>query len=353
MSIVITGGAGFAGSHIVDEMVRGYPDEEIIVLDKMTYAGDIRNISNHLFSNAVRIMVGDVADSDFCRRAVNKAKLVIHAAAESHVDNSFGNSIAFTKTNVLGTHCLLEACRNAQVPRIVHISTDEVYGEVMEGAVNEGANMLPTNPYSSSKAAAEMVLRGYVQSYHLPIVTVRANNLYGARQFPEKIIPRFVCQILTGQRLKLHGNGMNRRHYLSVVDFAQAVRFVAENGKIGEIYNIGTNEEYTNIQIAHMVSALFGIDANSIIDFVPDRPFNDGRYSISWDKLSTLGWKPKNLLKSDLPQVAQWYENELHRYPELFGGKAAQKRYFTKNDYIALSKRAHSIPADPLGAVAA
>jgi dTDP-glucose 4,6-dehydratase len=353
MSIVITGGAGFAGSHIVDEMIRAYPEEEIIVLDKMTYAGDIRNIINHLFSDRVRIMVGDVADSDFCRRAVNKARLVIHAAAESHVDNSFGNSIAFTKTNVLGTHCLLEACRNAQVPRIVHISTDEVYGEVMQGAVNESANMLPTNPYSSSKAAAEMVLRGYVQSYHLPIVTVRANNLYGVRQFPEKIIPRFVCQLLTGQRLQLHGNGLNRRHYLSVVDFAQAVRFVAETGQIGEIYNIGTNEEYTNIQIAHMVSALFDVDADSIIDFVLDRPFNDGRYSISWDKLSALGWKPKNRLKNDLQQVAQWYENELHRYTELFGGREAQKRYFAKKEYGIPSIRVPVIPAPPVRVVTA
>jgi UDP-glucose 4,6-dehydratase len=292
----------------------------------MTYAGDVRNISKHLLSNRVRLMVGDVADYDFCRRAVGKATLLIHAAAESHVDNSFGNSLAFTRTNVLGTHCLLEACRVAGVPRIVHISTDEVYGEVMEGAVDENAHMRPTNPYSSSKAAAEMVLRGYIQSYHLPIVTVRANNLYGTRQFPEKIIPRFLCQLLTGERLKLHGNGLNRRHYLSVVDFASAVRFVAENGKVGDVYNIGTHEEYTNLQMAHMVAELFGADALSIIDFVPDRPFNDGRYSISWDKLSALGWAPKHQLKQDLPHLAAWYERELHRYPDLFGGKAAQTR---------------------------
>jgi dTDP-glucose 4,6-dehydratase len=321
LTIVITGGAGFAGSHIVDEMCRAFPDETITVIDKMTYAGDIRNISGHLMSNRVRLMVGDVADLEFCQRAVAKARLVIHAAAESHVDNSFGNSLEFTRTNVLGTHCLLEACRVTKVPRIVHISTDEVYGEVIAGAVDEKATLLPTNPYSSSKAAAEMVVRGYIQSYHVPIVTVRANNLYGIRQFPEKIIPRFLCQTLVGDRLQLHGTGKNRRHYLSVIDFACAVRFIAEHGDTGEIYNIGTHEEYSNIEVATLVSNLFGIDTDSVVDYVADRPFNDARYSITWDKLSAKGWKPQHRLSEDLPRLALWYEHELYRYPDLFGNK--------------------------------
>ncbi len=319
MSIVITGGAGFAGSHIVDEMCRAFPQEAIVVLDKMTYAGDVRNIRDHIMSNRIRLMVGDVADLDVCRRAVKNARLVIHAAAESHVDNSFGNSLEFTRTNVLGTHCVLEACRIANVPRVVHISTDEVYGEVMDGAVSETATLNPTNPYSSSKAAAEMVLRGYAQSYRLPIITVRANNLYGIRQFPEKIIPRFLCQMHSGQRLQIHGTGLNRRHYLSVIDFANAVRFVAEQGDIGEVYNIGTHEEYTNLEIATMVSGLFGRSPSSVVDFVADRPFNDGRYSISWDKLSSKGWAPRNRLSEDLPQLSNWYKSEFSRYTELFG----------------------------------
>jgi dTDP-glucose 4,6-dehydratase len=324
--IVITGGAGFAGSHIVDQVCKAYPHDRVLILDKMTYAGDVRNVSHHVFSNRAQLMVGDVADLDVCRRAVAGARLVIHAAAESHVDNSFGNSLEFTRTNVVGTHSLMEACRQEKVPRIVHVSTDEVYGEVMEGAVDERTVLQPTNPYSSSKAAAEMILRGYTKSYRMPITTVRANNLYGTRQFPEKIIPRFICHMLLGRRLPLHGNGLNRRHYLSAVDFARAVTFVCENGEIGEIYNIGTKEEYTNLQVAEMIASHFGRAAEAVCDFVPDRPFNDGRYSISWDKLAAKGWAPENSLKRDLPQLVQWYRHNLGRYVELFGLEALDTR---------------------------
>jgi dTDP-glucose 4,6-dehydratase len=337
-SIVITGGAGFAGSHIVDEVCRTCPDDEVLVLDKMTYAGDVRNVYHHVFSNRAQLMVGDVADLDVCRRAVKNARLVIHAAAESHVDNSFGNSLEFTRTNVLGTHSLMEACREARVPKIVHVSTDEVYGEVMEGAVNESAVLKPTNPYSSSKAAAEMILRGYTQSYGMPIVTVRANNLYGTRQFPEKIIPRFICHMLVGRKLPLHGNGQNRRHYLSAIDFARAVSFVAEHGDIGEIYNIGTNEEYTNLQVASMIAGFFGVDPDSVCEFVPDRPFNDGRYSISWDKLSDKGWSPQYSLRKDIGRLVQWYETHLWRFAELFGGSVVPRRRRGAGDEKAVAQ---------------
>ncbi|MES2817981.1 MAG: GDP-mannose 4,6-dehydratase [Pseudomonadota bacterium] len=317
--IVITGGAGFAGSHIVDEACLQYPDARVVVLDKMTYAGDVRNISHHLFSNRVQLLVGDVADLDFCRRAVKGACLVIHAAAESHVDNSFGNSLEFTRTNVLGTHSLMEACRQERVPKVVHVSTDEVYGEVLNGAASEDDVLRPTNPYSSSKAAAEMILRGYIQSYNEPIVIIRANNLYGLRQFPEKIIPRFICHLLTGRRLPLHGNGTNRRHYLSTRDFARAVLFVAEQGVIGETYNIGTTEEYTNLEMAELICEHFGRNIDDLVDFVPDRPFNDARYSISWAKLQAMGWKPQHSLREDLGMLVEWYASNLERYTELFG----------------------------------
>ena len=177
MTIVVTGGAGFAGSHLVDEMCRAFPEEAIIVIDKMTYAGDVRNISEHIMSNRVRLMVGDVADLDFCRRAIGQARLVIHAAAESHVDNSFGNSLEFTRTNVLGTHCILEACRIAHVPRVVHISTDEVYGEVMEGAVDEEAILKPHQPVLCLQS------RRRDGCARLPAVLPRANSDGTRQQF--------------------------------------------------------------------------------------------------------------------------------------------------------------------------
>lgn len=317
--VVVTGGAGFAGSHIVDELCRVCPDTQIVVFDKMTYAGDVRNIAHHLFADRIRLIVGDVADLGACRRAVADASLVIHAAAESHVDHSFGNSLEFTRTNVLGTHALMEACRQENVPRIIHVSTDEVYGEVLDGAVDEEAVLRPTNPYSSSKAAAEMILRGYIQSYQAPILIVRANNLYGARQFPEKIIPRFICHMLTGRRLPLHGDGTNRRHYLSTVDFARAVLFLAREGEVGETYNIGTQEEYTNLQVGEMIAGHFGRAVTDVADFVSDRPFNDARYSISWNKLAAMGWQPGNRLRDDIGQLVAWYSEHLGRYADLFG----------------------------------
>ena len=316
--IVITGGAGFAGSHIVDKVCEEFPSAQVTVFDKMTYAGDVRNIAHHLMQQQVQLVVGDVADLESCRRAVRGASLIIHAAAESHVDNSFGNSLEFTRSNVLGTHALMEACRQEQVPRIVHVSTDEVYGEVLTGAVEEDSMLRPTNPYSSSKAAAEMIISGYRQSFQMPILTVRANNLYGIRQFPEKIIPRFICHMVLGRPLPLHGDGKNRRHYLSAVDFASAIVFLGQSGKLGEIYNIGSQEEYTNLEVASMIAGQFGKQADEVVKFTPNRPFNDARYSVCWDKLAATGWKPQHCLSDDLPQLVAWYTEQLPRYKELF-----------------------------------
>ena len=315
--IVITGGAGFAGSHIVDKFQQRYPTSEIIVFDRMTYAGDVRNLMPHLVSGRVRLVVADVAELDACMRIVEGADLVVHAAAESHVDNSFGNSREFTRTNVLGTHCLVEACRAQRVPRIIHISTDEVYGEVMEGAADEEGLLNPTNPYSASKAAAEMIIRGYIRSFDAQVLLIRANNLYGIRQYPEKIIPRFICHMLLDRKLPLHGDGKARRHYLSARDFADAVVLLAERGEIGQTYNVGTTEEYTNHEIASLVAQSFGRKPEEVIEYVSDRPFNDSRYSISWDKLARMGWAPRRRLATDLSGLVDWFQDNLDRYATL------------------------------------
>ena len=324
--IVITGGAGFAGSHIVDRFRLEYPDDEIVVLDRMTYAGDVRNLKSHIIADTVQLAVGDVADLDCCLRVVEGARLVVHAAAESHVDNSFGNSREFTRTNVLGTHCLVEACRVHNVPRFIHISTDEVYGDVIEGSASEDAVLSPTNPYSASKAAAEMIIQGYIRSFKAPIVIVRANNLFGTRQYPEKIVPRFVCQMLLDRKMTLHGTGMSKRHYLSALDFADAIVLVAERGRVGEIYNIGTTEEYTNIEVAEMIASAFGRNLVDMIEFVPDRPFNDSRYCVSWDKMRNLGWMPQLRLADHLPDVIEWFHNNLDHYASHFKFQASPRR---------------------------
>ncbi|MEZ5813128.1 MAG: GDP-mannose 4,6-dehydratase [Alphaproteobacteria bacterium] len=312
--IVITGGAGFIGSHIVEHFVDAYPQADIVVMDKMTYAADVRNLLHLISANKIKLFVADICDLDNCVAAVKGADLVIHAAAESHVDNSFGNSLEFTRTNVTGTHCLMEACRQEGVGRIIHVSTDEVYGEVKEGAVTEDAALKPTNPYSASKAAAEMIISGYLQSYKAPIVMVRANNIYGKRQFPEKIIPKFSLNLILGKPLTIHGNGENCRHYLSAMDFAAALELLAKKGVIGEVYNVGTTEEYTNMQMAYMLCDIFGVNPDEHITFIQDRPFNDARYSVDWRKITDLGWRSQNSLITQISDIAQWYYDNVERY---------------------------------------
>lgn len=312
--IVITGGAGFIGSHIVDEFIENYPAAKVVILDKMTYAADIRNVKHHIENKNFNLIVGDICDLDTCARALEGADLLIHAAAESHVDNSFGNSLEFSRTNVVGTHCLMETCRQLGTQKIIHVSTDEVYGEVLEGSADENANLKPTNPYSASKAAAEMVINGYIQSFKLPVIMIRANNMFGTRQFPEKIIPKFMLMLMQDQKLTLHGNGKNKRHFLAVRDFTNALKILNEKGKIGECYNIGTTQEYKNIEIAENLCALFGLDSSKYITYIEDRPFNDGRYAVNWDKITALGWAPKIKLEDQFTDLALWYQDNFNRY---------------------------------------
>ena len=314
--IVITGGAGFIGSHIVDHFAHEYPDAQILVFDKMTYAADIQNIMHHIESDRIKLLVGDICNLERCYQALEDADLLIHAAAESHVDNSFGNSMEFSKTNVLGTHALMEAALKSGVPKIIHISTDEVYGEVIEGAVSEDALLQPTNPYSASKAAADMIIQGYKKSFNLPVVTVRSNNIFGIRQFPEKILPKFMMLLMTGQKLTLHGTGENKRHFLAAQDLCRALDLLVHKGEIGEIYNIGTTDEYQNVEVAHMICDVFGLDPEKWITHIEDRPFNDARYAITWEPLTALGWKPQIRLRDEIGNMANWYMKNFKRYAD-------------------------------------
>ena len=315
--IVLTGGAGFIGSHIADHIIRTRPGVQLTIFDLMTYAADFRNVAGVLAQRHTRLIVGDICDLAACSQATKGADLVIHVAAESHVDNSFGNSLRFSQTNVLGTHTLIEACRANKVPRILHVSTDEVYGDIVTGAYDEGSPLNPTNPYSASKAAAEMVIRGYVASFGLPVVMIRGNNIYGTRQYPEKIIPKFCMQLARGRQLTVHGDGSNIRSYLAVQDFATALAIVVETGRVGDVYNVGTTEEYTNLQIAGMLSEKFGKDVQEQVRFVTDRPFNDRRYSVNCAKLGGLGWKPQKTLVGELDAIVAWYRDNGDRYQDV------------------------------------
>jgi len=311
--ILITGGAGFIGSHIVERICVAYPGADVVVLDKMTYAADIHNLLPLIADDRIRLIVGDVCDFELCRRVANGCDLVIHAAAESHVDRSFHNSMVFTRSNTLGTHTIMEACREANVPQIIHVSTDEVYGEVLEGKCDETFTLNPTNPYSASKAAAEMIVNGYQHSFRLPVLMVRANNIFGIRQFPEKLIPCCIMSLISGKKIPLHGDGGNVRHFLAALDFAQAIIMLIERGTINEVYNIGSPDEFSNSDVVRMVCKEFGVDFEESVEYVQDRPFNDRRYAISWDKISKLGWRPQYSLPEELSGIVAWYKTNATR----------------------------------------
>lgn len=315
--ILITGGAGFIGSHVVEHFAKKYPDAQITVLDKMTYAGDVRNLDGILDWERVRLIVGDVSDLELCGRATKGVDFVIHMAAESHVDNSFGNSLLFTHSNVLGTHALLEAARVNKVPRFLHVSTDEVYGDIPDGLCSENHPLSPTNPYSASKAGAEMIAMSYVQSFKMPIMILRANNAFGVRQYPEKIIPRFSLLAHNGYKMTIHGDGSNLRRYLPVEDFATAISTIYENGVEGEAYNVGSHAEHSNNQVAQMICSHLGLDPEKVIDYVSDRPFNDTRYAVETSKIEALGWQQSAALEERIGSVIDWYKTHQHRYSDL------------------------------------
>ena len=308
--ILITGAAGFIGSHVFDHFSNLYPDAEITILDKMTYAANIKNIPSIETNSNHNLVIGDLIDLEICLDTTKDKDLVINLAAESHVDNSFNNSIIFSRSNELGTHTLMEACKQNNVKKIIHVSTDEVYGENVDKPFLEEDRLNPTNPYSASKAAAEMIVKSYHTSFKLPVIVVRANNIYGIRQFPEKIIPKFILRCIDGMPLQIHGNGSNLRHYLSALDFASAIELLSIKGEEGQAYNIASDLELSNLEVADLIKDQFH-NKKIDIEHIDDRPFNDSRYAVNDKKLRKLGWNPNRNLKADLPEIVEWYKNNL------------------------------------------
>jgi len=314
--IVITGAAGFVGSHVYDHFASAYPNSKIIILDKMTYAADIRNLVIMEKHPKHSLVVEDVSNLNICIKVTKNADLVIHLAAESHVDNSFGNSMVFTKSNTLGTHVLMEACKRNNVKKIIHVSTDEVYGENTNGIFFEEDQLNPTNPYSAAKAGAEMIVKSYCKSFKLPVITVRANNIYGIRQYPEKIIPRFCLRALKNLPLMVHGDGSNLRHYLSASDFASALEVLWLKGSVGEVYNVASEFELSNLEMAKVINSIIRPKSGKI-KFISDRPFNDSRYHVNDKKIRDLGWRPQNSLLNDLPNIINWYKKNFNRFTDI------------------------------------
>jgi len=307
-SFFITGAAGFIGSHVSELISKQYPRAKIFLLDKLTYAGNIKFIKHLILKKKIKFIKADMIQHNLYSEYLKNIDCAINVAAESHVDNSFKNSIEFTKTNVLGTHTFIQECINMNVKKIIHISTDEVYGNKIKGKSKETDQLNPTNPYSASKAAAEMIINSYKFVYKKNIIIVRANNIYGIRQYPEKLIPVCITNLLKNKKINLHGNGKNIRHFLSVNDFCKALFIIIKKVNLG-IFNIGCNEKFQNVEIAKKISLL--MNKKNKIKYIKDRPFNDTRYSITTNKLKKLGWTTKDKLFLKLPQIITWYKDNI------------------------------------------
>ncbi|KAJ4104019.1 hypothetical protein NW760_010694 [Fusarium oxysporum] len=318
-NIMITGGEGFIASWLVRHLVLTYPGTyNVISFDKLDYCSSLNNTRALREKPNFTFYQGDITSPSEVIDCLNRYNIdtIFHFAAQSHVDLSFGNSYSFTETNVYGTHVLLESAKTVGIKRFIHISTDEVYGEVAHGNddLPEASILSPTNPYAASKAAAEMLVNSYQKSFKLPVIIVRSNNVYGPHQYPEKIIPKFISLLHRGQPVILHGDGSPTRRYLFAGDAADAFDTILHKGEIGQIYNIGSSDEISNLQLCHIILAEMGIDVKETSEFqrwvkyTHDRPFNDQRYAVDATKLKMLGWTQKTSFDEGLRRTINWYK---------------------------------------------
>jgi len=306
--VLLRRGHGFIGTHLVDRLLER-PEIDLTVLDKLTYAGNLDNVASHRDDDRFRFVRGDVADAASVLPLVERADRVIHAAAESHVDRSIHDATDFVRSNVLGTHVVLEACRGTGHP-LLQISTDEVYGSIAEGSFSEDVPLRPNSPYAATKAAGDLLCRAYRVTYGIPVTIARGTNSFGPRQQPEKAIPTFVLAALRGLPLPVYGDGSNRREWLFVDDFARAVLKVFDAGRAGEAYNVGGGHEIANLELARTICRLAGAP-ESLLESVPDRPGHDFRYSLEWTKLKSLGWSPEVPFERGLETTVAWYRDRL------------------------------------------
>lgn len=310
--ILVTGGAGFIGSNFVRRAIENkYPeirDCTVTVLDALTYSGNINNLSPVRSSSRLRFIYGDIRDEDLLSEIMPNVNYVVHFAAETHVDRSIKNASAFVETNVLGTGRLLEAAARNNIDRFIHISTDEVYGSIESGSWDENQPLLPNSPYSASKAASDLLVRSYHKTYDLPVCITRCSNNYGPYQFPEKVIPLFVTNLIEDKEVPLYGDGTNVRDWLHVDDHCRGIYIVLTKGRSGEIYNIGGGLELSNADLSRVI--LDAMEKSwSMVKRVKDRPGHDKRYSVSINKISTLGYRPEVSFEQGLAETINWYKD--------------------------------------------
>lgn len=323
MKILVSGGAGFIGSNFVRYMLGAHPDYEVLNLDLLTYAGNLENLADIQEKRNYRFVRGDIADCELLEQLFTQGiDAVLNFAAESHVDRSIEDPSHFLRTNVLGTQVLLDAARRHGTSRFVQVSTDEVYGSLgKEGRFTETSPLAPNSPYAASKAAADLLARAYGKTFGLEILITRCSNNYGPYQFPEKLIPLFITNALEGRPLPVYGDGLYVRDWIYVLDHCRALDRVLHEGKPGEVYNIGAEEEWTNLDITGLILKKLDKDP-SLVRHVKDRPGHDRRYAIdSLKMLKELGWKPQTSFREGMSRTVQWYLDNRPWWQEIKSGE--------------------------------
>ena len=313
MKLLVTGGAGFIGSNFVRmALTDKFPDfnvEQLTVLDLLTYAGDEENLKPIASDKRYKFVKGDIRDLELAKKLMQDADQVVHFAAESHVDRSIEGGSEFVSTNVMGTQVLLDAAKSTNIKRFIHVSTDEVYGSISEGSWPEDHPLLPNSPYSASKAGSDLLVRAYNRTHKLDTVITRCSNNYGQYQFPEKVMPLFITNIIEGKKVPLYGNGLNVRDWLHVDDHCRGIALALTKGRAGEVYNIGGGTELTNVELTHKILQAMGV-GEEFIQPVEDRKGHDLRYSVDISKINKeLGYSPQVNFEKGLEQTINWYKN--------------------------------------------
>ena len=307
MKILITGGAGFIGSNFIRHILGKYKDYKVINLDALTYSGNLENLIDVEKNPRYEFVKADICDKALVDNLVKGVNGIINFAAESHVDRSIDSPLDFFHTNVAGAQNIFEAAKKHKIARLIHMSTDEVYGSIPEGFSREGDHLEPNSPYSASKAASDILAQSYYHTYNLPVVIVRPSNNFGPYQFPEKIVSLFITNALEGKKLPLYADGMNVRDWIYVLDNCEAIDTVFHKGKIGEVYNAGGGNHLTNNEITDFILEALG-KTRSLVEFVKDRPGHDKRYALNTDKIRKLGWKPRHNFRDALKDTVEWYK---------------------------------------------
>lgn len=339
MKILVTGGAGFIGSHFIRLLMERKGVERVVNLDKLTYAGHLDNLRDFVGQKRYQFVRGDISVPVTVERWIKGMDVLVNFAAETHVDRSIQDAAPFLTSNVIGTQILLESSRRAGVRRFVQISTDEVYGSLPRGAAKETDVLDPSSPYSASKAAADHLVMAAFRTFGQPVMITRAANNYGPFQYPEKFLPLFITHAMENQRLPLYGDGLNVREWLHVADHCEAIWKVVERGRPGEIYNIGTEKGHTNLEVVRAILKRLG-KPERLVRFVKDRPGHDRRYAMSTLKIRReLRWKPRTSFTEGLDELVGWYETHASWWQPILRRSKTYKKYYARQ-YAPGSRRA-------------